>query len=77
MYWQSVREYPNHQYVTGMQQEPGKFMSDVIYSEAMDSLVICCADAAILHQVRLFVGLHFLVTNWANHFFISFSNTTT
>ena len=50
MYWQPVKEYPNHQYVTGMQQEPGTFMSDATYSEAMDALVICCADAAILHQ---------------------------
>lgn len=50
MYWQHVKEYPNHQYVTGMQQTQGTFMSDSTYSKAMDTLVICCADAAILHQ---------------------------
>ncbi|HEU5231129.1 MAG TPA: NUDIX domain-containing protein, partial [Ktedonobacteraceae bacterium] len=50
MYWQAVKEYPNHQYVTGEQQKPGTFMSDSTYAEALDALVICCADAAILHQ---------------------------
>src|SRR5207244_10015649 len=50
MYCQPVKEYPNLQYVTGMQQKPGTFMSDSTYSEALDALVICCADAAILHQ---------------------------
>ena len=50
MYRQPVKEYPNLQYVTGMQQKPGTFMSDSTYSEALDALVICCADAAILHQ---------------------------
>ena len=50
MYWQPVREYPNRQYVTGRQQKPGKFLSDSTYAEALDALVVCCADAAILHQ---------------------------
>lgn len=50
MYWQPVREYPNNQYITGKQQKPGTFMSDSTYAEALDALVICCADAAILHQ---------------------------
>ncbi|HLG66065.1 MAG TPA: NUDIX domain-containing protein [Ktedonosporobacter sp.] len=50
MYWQPVKEYPNHQYVTGRQHKPGTFMSDSTYAEALDALVICCADAAILHQ---------------------------
>ncbi len=49
-YWQPVREYPNLQYVTGTQQKPGTFMSDATYSEALDALVVCCADAAVLHQ---------------------------
>lgn len=50
MYYKPVRKYHNHQYVTGTQQRPGAFMSDSTYSEALDALVICCADAAILHQ---------------------------
>jgi ADP-ribose pyrophosphatase YjhB (NUDIX family) len=50
MYWQPVREYPNHQYVTGMQQKPGTFLSDSTYAAALDALVICCADAVILHK---------------------------
>lgn len=50
MYEQPVREYPNHQYVTGTQPKPGTFMSDAAYAEALDSLVICCADAVILHR---------------------------
>lgn len=50
MYWQSVRDYPNRQYITGRQQKPGTFMSDAAYAEALDALVVCCADAAILHQ---------------------------
>ncbi|MBV9709395.1 MAG: NUDIX hydrolase [Ktedonobacteraceae bacterium] len=50
MYRQPVREYPNQQYMTGMQQKPGTFLSDSTYAEALDALVICCADAAILHQ---------------------------
>ena len=50
MYRQPVREYANQQYVTGMQQKPGTFLPDSIYAEALDALVICCADAAILHQ---------------------------
>jgi len=50
MYWQRVKEYTNRQYVTGMPQKPGTFMSDATYAEALDALVICCADAAILHR---------------------------
>lgn len=50
MYQKHVREYPNYQYVTGKQHKPGTFMSDSTYTEALDALVICCADAAILHQ---------------------------
>ena len=50
MYRRPVREYPNHQYVTGKQHKPGAFLSDSTYAEALDALVICCADAAILHQ---------------------------
>lgn len=49
-HWQAVREYPNFQYVTGTQQKAGTFMSDATYSEALDALVVCCADAAVLHQ---------------------------
>jgi ADP-ribose pyrophosphatase YjhB (NUDIX family) len=49
-YWQPVKEYPNFQYITGTQQKPGTFMSDATYSEALDALVVCCADAAVLHQ---------------------------
>jgi len=50
MYKHPVREYPNQQYITGMQQKPGTFMSESAYAEALDALVICCADAAILHH---------------------------
>jgi ADP-ribose pyrophosphatase YjhB (NUDIX family) len=50
MYQQSVKVYPNHQYVTGKQQKPGTFMADSTYAEALDALVICCADAAVLYQ---------------------------
>ncbi|GCE29470.1 hypothetical protein KDA_49540 [Dictyobacter alpinus] len=46
----SVKEYRNHQYATGEQQKPGVFLTDAIYAQALDALVICCADAAILHQ---------------------------
>jgi ADP-ribose pyrophosphatase YjhB (NUDIX family) len=49
-YWQPVKEYPNLQYVTGTAQKSGTFLSDSTYSEALDALVICCADAAVLHQ---------------------------
>jgi ADP-ribose pyrophosphatase YjhB (NUDIX family) len=50
MYWQSVKAYPNRQYVTGGQQKPGIFLSDAAYAEALDALVVCCADVAILHH---------------------------
>lgn len=50
MYRQPVRAYPNHQYVTGEQQKPGTFLPTSTYASALDALVICCADAAILHQ---------------------------
>jgi ADP-ribose pyrophosphatase YjhB (NUDIX family) len=50
MYRQSARAYPNRQYVTGEQQKPGTFLPDSTYAAALDALVICCADAAILHQ---------------------------
>jgi len=50
MYHQPVKEYPNRQYVTGTHHKPGTFMSDSAYAEALDSLVICCADAAVLHE---------------------------
>jgi ADP-ribose pyrophosphatase YjhB (NUDIX family) len=49
-YRHPVKEYPNRQYVTGMQQKGGTFLSDSTYSEALDALVLCCADAAVLHQ---------------------------
>jgi hypothetical protein len=45
-----VKVYPNRQYVTGEQHQPGTFLPDSIYAAALDALVICCADAAILHQ---------------------------
>ena len=47
---QPVRTYPNRQYMTGEQQELGMFLPDSIYGAALDALVICCADAAILYQ---------------------------
>jgi ADP-ribose pyrophosphatase YjhB (NUDIX family) len=50
MYRHPVREYPNRQYVIGRQQKPGTFLSGSTYAEALDALVICCADAVILHQ---------------------------
>ncbi len=37
-------------HVTGRQHKSGTFLSDSTYAEALDALVICCADAAILHQ---------------------------
>lgn len=48
--WHNVREYSNGQYVTGMQQKPGTFLSNATYAEALDALVVCCADAAVLHR---------------------------
>ncbi len=45
-----VREYPNRQYVTGERQKLGTFLPDATYAAALDALVICCADAVILHQ---------------------------
>jgi ADP-ribose pyrophosphatase YjhB (NUDIX family) len=50
MYRQPVKVYPNRQYVTGEQPKPGTFLPDSVYAEALDALVICCADAALLHQ---------------------------
>lgn len=50
MYRESVREYPNRQYVTGIHQKQGLFLSDSTYAEALDALVVCCADAAVLHR---------------------------
>jgi ADP-ribose pyrophosphatase YjhB (NUDIX family) len=50
MYRQPVRAYPNRQYMTGEQQRPGTFLPDSTYAAALDALVICCADAAILYQ---------------------------
>lgn len=52
MYWQPVQEYPNHQYVTGKHHTPGTFLSEATYAQALDALVICCADAAVLHDGR-------------------------
>ena len=45
-----TKEYLNGQYVTGKEQKPGPFLPDAIYAAALDALVICCADAVILHQ---------------------------
>ena len=50
MYPKPVREYPNRQYITGIQQKPGTFLSDTTYAEALDALVVCCADAALLYE---------------------------
>ena len=36
--------------MTGRQQKPGTFLPDSIYAQALDALVICCADAVVLHQ---------------------------
>lgn len=62
MYRQPVKEYPNRQYVTGEQRKPGTFLPDSIYAAALDALVICCADAAVLHQ-----GLWLLARRAWNH----------
>lgn len=50
MYQKPIKEYPNHQYITGEQQKVGTFLPDATYAEALDALVICCADAVLLHQ---------------------------
>jgi ADP-ribose pyrophosphatase YjhB (NUDIX family) len=50
MYRRPVKAYPNRQYITGEQHQPGTFLPDSTYAQALDALVICCADAAILHQ---------------------------
>lgn len=50
MYRKPVKEYPNHQYVTGEHQKSSLFLPDTIYAQALDALVVCCADAVILHQ---------------------------
>lgn len=36
--------------MTGERQQLGTFLPDSIYAAALDALVICCADAAIVHQ---------------------------
>ncbi len=56
MYWQPVQEYPNHQYVTGSYHTPGTFLSEATYAQALDALVICCADAAVLHDGRWLIA---------------------
>src|SRR5689334_16810643 len=45
-----IKEYANRQYVTGKEHTQGTYLPDATYAAALDSLVICCADAAILHQ---------------------------
>lgn len=55
-YWQAVKAYPNGQYVTGTHQKPGTFLSDATYAEALDALVVCCADAAVLYQGQWFLA---------------------
>jgi ADP-ribose pyrophosphatase YjhB (NUDIX family) len=50
MYQRPIKEYPNRQYVTGEHQKTGTFLPDSIYAAALDALVLCCTDAAILHQ---------------------------
>lgn len=56
MYRHPVHTYPNRQYVTGREQKLGTFLSDSTYAAALDALVICCADAVILHQGLWFIA---------------------
>lgn len=49
-YWQVVTEHSNRQYVTGTAQMPGKFVPDDVYSQALDALVVSCADGAVVKR---------------------------
>jgi ADP-ribose pyrophosphatase YjhB (NUDIX family) len=51
-----VEEYGNYQYVTGKEQKAGMFLTDEVYAEALDSLVVCCADAAVMHDGLWLLG---------------------
>lgn len=46
----SVHCYPNRQFITGTKPQPGSFLPEAIYAQALDALVICCVDAALLSQ---------------------------
>lgn len=50
MYQRPVKVHPNYQYVTGEPPKLGTFLPDSTYAEALDALVICCADVALLHR---------------------------
>ncbi|RAQ93940.1 NUDIX domain-containing protein [Thermogemmatispora tikiterensis] len=45
-----VRTYPNRQFLTGTRPQPGSFLPEDIYAQALDALVICCVDAALLSR---------------------------
>lgn len=55
-YWQAVSEYPNRQFVTGEKQKPGSFVPDDVYSQALDALVVCCADAAVMCEGKWLIA---------------------
>src|SRR5689334_22142293 len=56
-YAQSVRVFRDRQFLTGKEQEKGHLLSSSAYKQALDSLVLACADIVPIHNGRILIGL--------------------
>jgi len=56
-YWRLVTVYDDKQFITGKEREPGDFLPDSVYNQALDTLVIGCADVIPMYNGRILIGL--------------------
>lgn len=55
-YSQRVTSHNNKQYVTGRALDTERFLSDPVYSQALDALVIACVDILPIHGEQVLLG---------------------
>jgi len=56
-YWRLVTVYDDKQFITGKEREPDDFLPDSVYNQALDTLVIGCADVIPMYNGRILIGL--------------------
>lgn len=56
-YEQHVAVYSDRQFITGEERESSEFLSDSAYNQALDALVIGCADVIPMYNGHILIGL--------------------
>lgn len=51
-----VSTFPDRQFLTGQERQTTTWLPDSIYSQALDALVVVCADIMPLYQGRVLLG---------------------